>query len=467
MRCHDTLFRDQRIVVMGLGHFGGGVDAAIYAAQQGGRVLVTDLAEPETLAHSLQDLEGFPSIEYCLGTHAEEALRNADVVVVNPAVPRDSKWLAQAENAAITTQINLFLERCPATVIGITGSNGKSTTAALTAHLLESAAASGSVPYGAVWLGGNIGNRPLLRCLPQMNAEDVVVLELSSFQTEMLASPGMGTRLCRETPTQPKIALITNLTPNHLDRHGTFEDYCAAKETLFRLQSGTELDPSVSLFCTEDAVGREWLEKYRSHQARTVGGYSAADVPEPLRESFTLPGRANLNNLAGALAIVRCLGVPVRQVAGGVATFRPLPHRLEAVAEYGKVRWYNDSVATTPESTMAALDALEEPKVLITGGYDKGMGFLDLGRHIVEKVKAVVLMGQTTGKIADAIAKANGSPVKVERAASLVEAVNLAARQAMPGDVVILSPACASYDMFANFEDRGNEFRRLVHSLKA
>ena len=185
-----------------------------------------------------------------------------------------------------------------------------------------------------------------------------------------------------------------------------------------------------------------------------------------MRESFTLPGRANLNNLAGALAIVRCLGVPVRQVAGGVATFRPLPHRLEAVAEYGKVRWYNDSIATTPESTMAALDALEEPKVLIAGGYDKGMGFLDLGRHIAEKVKAVVLMGQTTAKIADAIAKADGSPVKVERAASLVEAVNLAARQAVPGDVVILSPACASYDMFANFEDRGNEFRRLVHSLE-
>ena len=456
MRCHDTLLRDQRIVVMGLGRFGGGVDAAIYAAQQGGRVLVTDLAEPETLAHSLQDLKGFPSIEYCLGTHAEEAFRNADVVVVNPAVPRDSRWLAQAENAAITTQINLFLERCPATVIGITGSNGKSTTAALTAYLLESAAASGSVPYGAVWLGGNIGNRPLLRCLPQMNAEDVVVLELSSFQTEMLASPGMST----------KIALITNLTPNHLDRHGTFEDYCAAKETLIRLQSGTESDPSVSLFCKEDAVGREWFEKYRSQQGRTVEGYCAADVPEPLRECFTLPGRANLNNLAGALAIVRCLGVAACQVEEGVATFRSLAHRLEAVAEQGKVRWYNDSIATTPESTMAALDALEAPKVLITGGYDKGMGFLDLGRHIVAQVKAVVLMGQTTGKIADAIAKAGGSPVKVERAASLVEAVNLAAQQAVPGDVVILSPACASYDMFANFEERGNEFRRLVLCLK-
>ncbi len=457
MCCHDTLFRDKRIVVMGLGRFGGGVDAAIYAAQQGGRVLVSDLAGPETLAHSLKDLQGFPSIEYCLGSHPEEAFISADVVVVNPAVPRDSSLLAQAQNAAITTQINLFLDRCPATVIGITGSNGKSTTAALTAHLLESAAARGSVPYGAVWLGGNIGNRPLLRCLPQMNAEDVVVLELSSFQTEMLASPGMST----------KIALITNLTPNHLDRHGTFEDYCAAKETLFRLQSGTEADPSVSLFCREDVVGREWFEKYRSRPGRRVGGYGADDVPEPLRKSFTPPGRANLNNLAGALAIVRCLGVAACQVEEGVATFRSLPHRLESVAEQANVRWFNDSIATTPESTMAALDALKEPKVLIAGGYDKGTGFQDLGRHIVEKVKAVVLMGQTTGKIADAIAQAGGSPVKVERAVSLAEAVNLAARQAVPGDVVLLSPACASYDMFANFEDRGNEFSRLVRSLNA
>lgn len=455
MHCHDTLFRDKRIVVMGLGRFGGGVDAAIYAAEQGGRVLVSDLAEPETLAQSLQDLEAFASIECCLGCHPEEAFINADVVIVNPAVPPDSRWLALAQNAAITTQINLFLERCPATVIGITGSNGKSTTAALTAHLLESALARGPVPYGAVWLGGNIGNRPLLRCVPQMSAEDIVVLELSSFQTEMLTRPAHRT----------KIGLITNLTPNHLDRHGTFEDYCAAKEILFRQQWGTASDPSVSLFCLEDAVGREWLQKYASQAGRRVEGYSAADVPEPLRKSFTLPGRANLSNLAGALAIVRCLGLAVSQVEEGVATFRSLPHRLESVAEQANVRWFNDSIATTPESTVAALDALQEPKVLIAGGYDKGTGFQDLARHIVAEVKAVVLMGQTAEKMADAIAQAGGRPVKVERAASLAEAVDRAARQAVAGDVVILSPACASYDMFANFEDRGNEFKRLVRSL--
>jgi len=226
----------KHVLVMGLGRFGGGADVAAFAAGQGARVTVTDLARIETLGDSLEQLKSFDTIRFQLGRHDPDDFQDAHLIVVNPAVPRDHEYLqlARQQGAHITTQINLFLELCQACVIGITGANGKSTTAALAAHLLGAGIEAHVIPHRKVWLGGNIGNRPLLACVSEMRRSDLVVLELSSFQTDELD----------QIKRAPKVSLLTNLTPNHLDRHGTFADYCAAKAKLFQYQPLDREDPA-------------------------------------------------------------------------------------------------------------------------------------------------------------------------------------------------------------------------------
>ena len=472
---------DKTVLVMGLGRFGGGVDVARFAAGAGARVIVTDAATEEKLAASVEQLRELPGIELKLGGHDSDDFMRADMVVVNPAVRGDHPLLdmARQHQKTITSQIGLFFQRCPARIVGITGANGKSTTATLTAHVLQHAlsgvAASTPQALGMVskprhpqaaleaaiprvWLSGNIGNRPLLGTLAEITASDVVVLELSSFQLEQLAEIEMA----------PQISLLTNLTPNHLDRHGTFEAYCAAKENTFRLQRCEAQEPAVSIFNAEDPVACAWYEKYRSQPGRVCVQYAADDVSEGVRAAFPLPGRANLSNLAGALAIARQFGVQDEAVARILPDFKALPHRLELVGTVDGVRWYNDSIATTPQSVVVALEAFAAPKVLIAGGYDKQLPFDELGRKIAAQAKAVVLIGQTAPKIADAIRAGTqgGNQVPITFAPSLTEAVQAAHRQATAGDVVLLSPACASYDMFDNFQQRGQQFAKLVGQLE-
>ena len=444
------------VLVMGLGRFGGGVDVARFAVAAGARVVVTDAATEEQLAKSVRQLEGLAGIELKLGGHDAEDFARADTVVVNPAVRPDHPLLevARQHGGVITSQIALFFGLCPARTVGITGANGKSTTAALTAHILEHTLGGSRAK---VWLGGNIGHRPLLGTLAEMKPEDVVVLELSSFQLEQLGDTGKA----------PGIALLTNLTPNHLDRHGTFEAYCAAKENIFRLQACDGRRPAVSIFNGEDPIGCEWFERYRSQSGRVCVKYAGDDVEPNVRACYALPGRANLSNLAGARAVARQFDLSDQAVARVLPDFKALPHRLELVATVDGVRWYNDSIATTPESVAVALEAFDEPKVVIAGGYDKDIAFDALGVQITRHAKAVVLIGQTAEKIAQAIQASGeaGREVPVSFAASLGEAVEAARRQAARGDVVLLSPACASYDMFDNFQQRGRRFSELVRQL--
>jgi UDP-N-acetylmuramoylalanine--D-glutamate ligase len=433
---------------MGLGRFGGGVDAVRYLARQGARICITDGASAEQLAKPLQALAGIDNLRFRLGGHEAADFEQADVILVNPAVPDTHPLVVHARRRGktITTSVNLFFAACPASIIGITGANGKSTTTALTAHLL------GSLPERRVWLSGNIGHHPLLESLDVISGGDQVVLELSSFQTERMAEITHG----------PQVALLTNLTPNHLDRHGTFEDYCAAKEVLFQCQPCQGDSPCLSLFCAADAVGNQWFERYRGQVGRRCMLYRAEDVPPALRQVFPLPGQANLTNLAGAWAIARAFGVTEAQACSRLASFRPLPHRLALVADREGIRWYNDSIATTPESTLVALAAFDQPKILIAGGYDKGVCFQTLGEAIRGHAKGVVLLGQTAQVLERCIQAGAGPPVPVTIAATLEQAVQAAKSMAQAGDVVLLSPACASYDMFTNFQERGDRFAELV-----
>jgi len=496
----DTAFlKGKSVLIMGLGRFGGGVDAAKFAASAGAKVIITDLAPAEKLQCSIDQLKESPDIEFHLGSHDVSDFEQADIIVVNPAVAPDNEFLeiARHHNKFVTSQINIFFELCPATIIGITGANGKSTTAALTAHLLREQKSEDSrrrskamaterkqkaedarrtthyalrsTHYENVWLSGNIGNEPLLTILERISPKDVVVLELSSFQIEQL-----------EIKKAPDVALLTNLTPNHLDRYGTFANYCAAKENIFKFQELDENCPAVSIFNAEDKIAAEWFEKYSSDAGRTCIKFSSDDISEEIRESFSLPGRANLSNLAAAVAIAKHFGIDDGQIKNALPEFRPLPHRLELIAQVNGVSWYNDSKATTPQGGIAALEAFEKPIIIIAGGYDKNLPFDEFGQKIAEEAKAAILLGQTAPKIAKAIRNAKMSlraqrsnlkpratsderrATNVEIVNSLSEAVDLARQLAEPGDVVLLSPACASYDMFDNYEQRGREFTRLV-----
>jgi UDP-N-acetylmuramoylalanine--D-glutamate ligase len=450
----------KKVLVMGLGRFGGGVDAVQYAARAGGRVVVTDKAAPEKLADSLEQLHDLPDVEYHLGRHDPEDFASADIVIANPAVPPDNEFLqiARRNGRIVASQIGLFFQSCPAPIIGITGANGKSTTTTLTAHLLERAQPPASPrSYNKVWLSGNIGDRPLLTILDQISRRDLVVLEISSFQIEQLA----------QVRKSPNVSLLTNLTPNHLDRYGTFEAYCAAKEGLFQFQPLDAATPAVSIFNAEDEIARSWFQKYRQQPGRRCLTFSADDVNEDLRAVYALPGRANRSNLAAAMAIARCFGVSTQSVQACLPDFKALPDRLELVAEAKGVRWYNDSKATTPEGTMVALSAFEGPKIILAGGYDKHTPFDELGRRIATDAKAAILIGQTAQQIANAIRvdSPGDGGAEVRFAGSLAEAVELADRLAAPGDVVLLSPACASYDMFENYQQRGRQFAELVRKI--
>jgi UDP-N-acetylmuramoylalanine--D-glutamate ligase len=444
-------FTGKTILVMGLGRFGGGVDAAMFAVAAGAKVIITDLANAEQLRNSINRLKEFTDIEFHLGSHNTNDFQQADIIIANPAVPDDNEFLeiAREHNRFVTSQINIFFELCSAQIIGITGANGKSTTTALTTHLLK------NTNYKQVWLSGNIGNQPLLTVLDQINPDDLVVLELSSFQLEQLA----------QIQKAPKVALLTNLTPNHLDRYGTFEDYFAAKENIFKFQELEDKTPAVSIFNAEDKIAAEWFEKYSKDSGRTCIKFSTNDINPEIRNSFPLPGRANLSNLAAAAAIAKYFGIDDETIKKSLPDFKALPHRLELVKKINGICWYNDSKATTPQSAITALDAFDSPVIIIAGGYDKNISFDELGQKIAQKAKAAILIGQTALKIADSIKNCPQNKAKIKRAGSLSEAVQMSDQLADNGDIVLLSPACASYDMFENFEQRGQEFIKLVRQI--
>jgi UDP-N-acetylmuramoylalanine--D-glutamate ligase len=312
----------------------------------------------------------------------------------------------------------------------------------------------------------------------QINPDDLVVLELSSFQIEQLA----------EIQKAPKVVLLTNLTPNHLDRYGTFEKYCAAKENIFKFQKTDENNPAISIFNAEDKIAAEWYNKYKNETGRICIKFSTEDVPRDIRDCYKLPGRANLSNLAAALTIAKYFGVDDESIKKSLPEFKALPHRLELVDEINGVRWYNDSKATTPDGAITALDAFDQPIILIAGGYDKNLPFDEFGEKIAAKAKAAILIGQTASKIAEAIryaqmslqgvaateqSEVDGPSTSLHSVAathfqlvdSLPDAVKLANKLATSGDIVLLSPACASYDMFENYEQRGKEFIKLVRLL--
>ncbi len=441
---------------MGLGRFGGGLDSALFTAKAGARVLITDLASETELEGSIRELKEY-DISFHLGEHREDDFQQTQVLIVNPAVAPDNQFVqvARKAGALVTSQMELFFQLCPARIVGITGANGKSTTTSLTAHLLKSGCGQEDVGYKNVWLGGNIGHQPLLDIVDEITDDDLVVLEISNFQLEQLA----------QIQAAPDIALITNLTANHLDRHGTFESYCRVKEGIFQYQKSDTDTPSTSIFNAEDSITQSWYQKYLNDAHRKCIAFSADDVPDEYAEVFRLPGRVNRSNLAGAMAIVSCFNINPKRIMKAIKSFEGLPNRCQFIAETNGVRWYDDSKATTPVSTMAALKGINEPKILIAGGYDKQIDFAELGACIAERAKACILIGQTAPKIAESIQSVGFTDCQIRQADSMEQAVQFSYELAASGDVVLMSPACASYDMFKNYIQRSEAFIESVKAL--
>jgi UDP-N-acetylmuramoylalanine--D-glutamate ligase len=428
-------FADQRVTVMGLGHFGGGVAVARWLARQGTRVTVTDLADASTLSRSLDTLREEPIAVYHLGGHCEDDFRQTDLVVVNPAVRPDNPYLRIAADTGIPliSELELFLQACPARVVGVTGSNGKSTTAAMTAAILR---ADGRT----VHLGGNIG-RSLLDQLDHMTAEDWVVLEISSFQLYYLNA----------TAPFPHVAVVTNCTPNHLDWHGTMAHYVAAKQRLLTGQQPSDL----AVLNTHDPEVDRWAPHVRGRQLPLVD--------ESVLPLMPVPGRHNREDACCAATAALGIGCTHEAVHQGLATYRPLPERLELVAVIDGRRFYDDSSATTPESTIAALEALEGRTWLLAGGSDKGIDLRPLSEAIVRLAAGAAFYGAVREALYRQVQSLRPDFPCVAMT-TLDEALLWCSHHARSGENIVLSPACASRDQFQNYRARGAHFVELVRA---
>ena len=477
-------FEGQRVTVMGLGRFGGGVGVARFLAARGADVLVTDRGSADGLAKSvarLQPLIDTGQVTLRLGGHHVSDFTTCDLVVANPAVPPDSRFVraAQAAGIPVTTEVRLLVERLPNRLrtIGVTGSAGKSTVTAMIGHILGKAiSALGRQAAGArrVWVGGNIGGS-LLESLDEIDATDWVVLELSSFMLERLRGEPdtLGGAEGRFRGWSPHVAVVTNLSENHLDWHGSMAAYQDAKSVILRHQqrgdiailhdSLTDWPVAPGVVCHR--VGCEGLE------------------PAP---RLQVVGVHNRENAVLAAAVGEALALGDRQQSlRSLADFPGLPHRLQFVGAYDGVKYYNDSKCTTPVAARRAVEALCAASAsssdsrafvhVIVGGHDKGSDLSPLAGFVRGTCRAVYTVGETGEAVALAAEAADpgggggpgvdpGAGAEVVRCVTLRRAVDAARGRVVPGDVVLLSPGCASWDQFENYEQRGERFVELVRA---
>lgn len=471
----EYLRRFRRVTIMGLGLFGGGVGAARYFSRLGAEVTVTDAASAEKLARSVAALRGL-KINFRLGGHVEEDFTGADLVVANQAIRPDNPYLSAARGNGVPvlteTGIALALNRAP--WIGITGSSGKSTTGALIAAMLERSDSETT-------FGGNIGGDLITRVENRPQTAPLVV-ELSSFQLAWMADA-----LETGAVAPPRAAVVTNIAPNHLDWHNDLDEYAEAKRNLVRWQR----PDGWALLNVSDARLREWVQTVPAkvihccprdpgaENACFLDGDAALLRLEDCGETrfslrdFRLLGRHNLENALEAIAGAFVMCRDSRAVAEGLDRFPGLPHRLETVSRAKGRFFVNDSKSTTPEAAITALSALPQPKVLIAGGYDKLSPFDELGAAIQENAAGLVLIGAAASRIRAAVLAAwerrphaLGELPIVEAGDDFDKAVRQAYRLAPDGGVVLLSPACASWGMFTNYEERGDAFKKIAISLE-
>lgn len=465
--------KNKRVTVMGLGLFGGGVGVTRWLDENGAKITVTDLRKASELKESIKALSCIKNIKYHLGKHNINDFIKTDLLIVNPAVSKDSPYLIMAKknNIPLETENNLFFQFCLSPIIGVTGSNGKTTTVALLEQMLRGT-------NKKIWLGGNIGKQSLLEKVHLIKKDDIVILELSSFQLEDL-------NLIKKSPV---ISVVTNISPNHLDRHKTMHNYIEAKKSILRYQDNNSYavlnynDKEVSKWA-KDCYGKVLYFSNSKHSYNgacinnnqfcvVINGYY-----QPICNTFEtqLPGDFNRENITAALAVATVFDISHKYLSDVIRNFKGVEHRLEFVSEVDDVKYYNDSIATNPNSTIGAIKSISGNLHLILGGYDKQLPFDELAEKITKthyhRIKSIILLGTTAGKIEDALLKSDSckhlqNGIIILKANNLPEAVLLARKIAKPGETVLFSPACASFDMFRNFAERGDVFKKTVMQLR-
>jgi UDP-N-acetylmuramoylalanine--D-glutamate ligase len=445
--------RGKRVLVVGLARTG--VATALFCAARGAKVTATDARTETAIGGALAPLRA-AGVQLELGGHREYSFLEQDLIVPSPGVPADAPSLqaARAKGVTIWSEIELADRFLKGRLIGITGSNGKTTTTSLIEHILRSA----GIP---TILAGNIGT-PLIARVEQTNDTTVTVVELSSFQLELIDT------------FRPDVSVFLNLTPDHLDRHHTLESYGAAKARIFENQTEGDSavlnadDPATTKYAPSKPRVFWFSRKQRVAQGAFVGEdeivfrHDGKEEGVLKLQDIPLAGAHNVENVLAAAVATRLAGADAAAIARGVRSFSGVEHRLEFVAEIGGVRYYNDSKATNVDATLKALEAFPGRILVILGGKDKGSDYTALQKLLREKAILALLIGAASEKIEKQIA----GRVAMERAGTIERAVEIASHAARPGDVVLLAPACASFDQFENYEHRGRVFKDLVHQLE-
>lgn len=459
-------WKDMQVVMIGAAR--QGLALSRYLAEHGAEVILNDSRSDEELEAAREALSGL-DITWVTGGHPLSILDDADLVCLSGGVPLDLPLVREAENRRIplSNDSQIFLEECACTVIGITGSAGKSTTTALVGEIARRHFEL-RYPDNKVWVGGNLGN-PLIQYVDEMLEDDLAIMELSSFQLEIMTR-------------SPQIAVILNLTPNHLDRHETMSNYISAKSHILTHQQPDD----IAVLNRDDFRVRKLYSEVKgrritfginppyNHEDATyykrgklyleASGQVAKIIKSDL---INLPGTHNLYNVLGAIAISAAARLSLQSIYDGIVAFHGIPHRLEFVREWGGADWINDSIATAPERAMAAINAFDRPIVLLAGGRDKDLPWQDFANLVHLKVDHLILFGESADLIANAVGEPTpgGRPYTIDRCCNLEEAVGVAAERVEPGDVVLLSPGGTSYDEFVDFEERGKRFTQWVNEL--
>jgi UDP-N-acetylmuramoylalanine--D-glutamate ligase len=444
--------KDKRVLVVGLGK--SGVASALFLKSRGARVTVSDAKSTEDLSDQIPSLLD-QGIAVETGGHGERTFREQDLIVVSPGVPVDAPLLVQARalGGLVIGEIELAARFLRGRIVAITGSNGKTTTTSLTGEILTAGGFSALV-------GGNIGT-PAISFVERATPDSVIVLEVSSFQLETIDT------FC------PKVAVVLNVTPDHLDRHRTVEAYVDAKARIFENQSGEDFavlnadDPACAAMAARTRAKVFWFSRQKVVQqgAWVRGGNivfrdAKQQYEVMLASEIPLKGAHNVENVLAAVCVGSLMGCAPEKIRQAVRDFMAVEHRLEYVATVRGVDYYNDSKATNVDATIKALESFPSNIHLILGGKDKGSDYSVLNALLRERVKCVYTIGAAAGKIESQIRR-----VEVVHAETLENALRRANAVAEPGDVVLLAPACASFDQFRSYEHRGQVFKEIVRGL--
>jgi UDP-N-acetylmuramoylalanine--D-glutamate ligase len=468
---------EELVVIIGAAR--QGIALARYVLDHGGHVRITDRLQLAELGQSGQDLAAHDQtgrLEWAIGEHPMTLLDGATMLCPSGGVPLTLPLVQEAVRRGIplSNDSQLFLEAAPCKVVGITGSAGKTTTTVLVGRMAQAGSgAAAQAPFQKAWVGGNIG-APLISQVDSMQSSDLAIMELSSFQLEIMSR-------------SPQVAAILNITPNHLDRHSSFEEYAHAKTRMIAHQTSQDTavlgrdDPAA--WSLQGQVRGQLvsfgLSKLPGDQAgcfldrETICLRMPVPAEDRMQEYRVMPrtavllrGEHNLLNVMAACSIAASVGLPVSAMRVGVDGFMGVPHRLEFVRSWGGADWYNDSIATAPERAIAAIRSFSEPLVLLAGGRDKDLPWDSFARLVCSRVDHLIVFGEAAGVILQALEAIPEHQPGVVRCKGLQEAVLEAARLVEPGDVVLLSPGGTSFDEFRDFEERGECFARWVNDLQ-